>query len=124
MWGKPPIYIPESFCVEVRNFDAAQAWYRGKLDFRVASPDPDADRRNVQLQFAEEEQALTLVEKTTPRELLSLERNPPPVFFAVKLQKAHEWLKGRGISVGPIESDTGGNRLFRFQDLEGNQLEV
>jgi hypothetical protein len=46
------------------------------------------------------------------------------IFFAKNLEKAHEWLAGRGVAVEPTTTDSGGNRLFRFQDLEGNTIEV
>ena len=48
----------------------------------------------------------------------------PPVMFAKKLAEAHEYLSARGVHVGPIQSDSGGNQFFRFRDLEGNELEV
>jgi catechol 2,3-dioxygenase-like lactoylglutathione lyase family enzyme len=125
MWGEPPIYIPESFCVEVRNFDAAQAWYREKIGFKISSTDTETDARNVVFQFSQEDQSLTLIEKErVPRQALSFDRSPAPLFYAKKLGKAHSWLQGRGIAVGPIETDSGGNSLFHFQDLDGNKLEV
>jgi hypothetical protein len=48
----------------------------------------------------------------------------PVIFFAKNLQKAHQWLAARGVLVESITSDSGGNRLFRFHDLEGNPIEV
>ena len=48
----------------------------------------------------------------------------PPIVFARKLADAHEYLSTRGVDVGPIQSDSGGNQFFRFRDLEGNELEV
>ena len=47
-----------------------------------------------------------------------------PMLFAPNLQKAHDWLANRGIAVGPITSDSGGNQLFQFDDLDGNSIEV
>jgi catechol 2,3-dioxygenase-like lactoylglutathione lyase family enzyme len=46
------------------------------------------------------------------------------VFFARNLEKAHQWLAGRGVAVEPTTTDSGGNRFFWFQDLEGNRIEV
>jgi len=33
-------------------------------------------------------------------------------------------MEERGISVGPVRSDSGGNPFFQFQDLDGNSIEV
>jgi hypothetical protein len=46
------------------------------------------------------------------------------ILFAKNLEKAHQWLAGRGVAVEPTTIDSGGNRLFRFQDLERNTIEV
>jgi len=45
-------------------------------------------------------------------------------FFTKNLDKAHQWFAGRGVAVEPTATDSGGNRLFRLQDLEGNTIEV
>ena len=46
------------------------------------------------------------------------------IFFAKNLEKAHQWLAERGVAVELPTTDSGGNRLFRFRDLEGNAIEV
>jgi predicted enzyme related to lactoylglutathione lyase len=46
------------------------------------------------------------------------------MLFTKKIEAAYEELASRGISVGPIETDSGGNRFFRFPDSEGNEIEV
>lgn len=46
------------------------------------------------------------------------------IFFAKNLEEAHEWLAERGVTVEAITADSGGNRLFRFQDLDGNRIEM
>jgi catechol 2,3-dioxygenase-like lactoylglutathione lyase family enzyme len=125
MWGKPPISIPESFSLKVRNLDLAEEWFQAKLGSKIRSTDPDADVRNVSLQFSKDDEALTLEEaSSTDGPALGISRDAPPLFYAAKLENAHTWLLERGVAAGPIETDSGGNRLFRFQDLEGNRLEV
>jgi hypothetical protein len=47
-----------------------------------------------------------------------------PIVFTKKIEKVHEEFISKGIRVGPIESDAGGNRLFPFYDVEGNSIEV
>ena len=61
--------------------------------------------------------------------LVELEPGAPPenrhvIFFTKNLDKAHQWLAGRGVAGEPTATDWGGNRLFRLQDLEGNTIEV
>lgn len=46
------------------------------------------------------------------------------ILFTKKMEKAHEEFTTRGVAVGPIQSDSGGNRFFHFQDADGNAIEV
>ena len=46
------------------------------------------------------------------------------ILFTKNLDKAHQWLAVRGVAVEPTSTDSGGNRLFRLHDLEGNMIEV
>jgi len=46
------------------------------------------------------------------------------IFYAKNLEKAHQWLIHRGVAAQPVTADSGGNRFFRFEDLEGNAIEV
>src|ERR1700736_1946110 len=126
MWGKPPLYIPESFVVDVRDLQASRAWYKENLGFQDASADirDDSGEPSVLLQLTKDDQYLSLVETKSPASARPSYGNVPPIFFASNLAKAYEWLIKRGVSVQPIERDSGGNELFHFQDLEGNRLEV
>jgi hypothetical protein len=46
------------------------------------------------------------------------------IFFDKNLERAQQWLPGRQVFVGPVTTDSGVNRFFRFQDLEGNKIEI
>jgi hypothetical protein len=48
----------------------------------------------------------------------------PPLIFAGKLMVAREYPSSRGVNVGSLQEDSGGNHFFRFPDLEGNEFEV
>jgi hypothetical protein len=128
MWGKP-FYIADNFAVEVRNLGAARSWYKEKLDLRDARPgrEDDSGRPFADLQLSEGV-FLTLVEAEPssaiprPRQLGAFDSRP--ILFARNLQKAHDWMANRGIAVGPITTDSGGNQLFQFKDLDGNSIEV
>jgi hypothetical protein len=77
--------------------------------------------------------ALTLPGEDVPKILLSdwaevrqagYERsNGHAMLFCTKLKKAHEYLRGRGATVGPIQ-EGGGTEFFEVQDPEGNAIEV
>ena len=122
MWGKHPFWISDNCVMEVRNLGAARDWYKKTFGLREASGEreDDSGRPFVDLRVSNDDTALTLVE----REAASPAQSEHVIFFAKNLQKAREWLTERGVTVEAITSDSGGNRLFRFQDLEGNAIEV
>ena len=47
-----------------------------------------------------------------------------PILFAKRIEAAHKEFASKGIIVGPIQSASGGNRFFRFRDLDENEIEV
>ena len=47
-----------------------------------------------------------------------------PILFSRNIVAAHEEFASRGIAVGPIQRDSGGNQFFRFRHLDGNEIEV
>ncbi len=122
MWGKHPFWISDNCVMEVRNLEAARDWYKKTFGLREASGEraDDSGRPFVDLRVSNDDTALTLVE----REAASPVQGEHVIFFTKNLQKAREWLTERGVTVEAITTDSGGNRLFRFQDLEGNAIEV
>ena len=122
MWGKTPFWILDNCVIEVRNLGTARDWYKKTLGLREASGEREEDsgRPFVDLRVSNDDTALTLVE----REATSSAQSEHVIFFTRNLQKAREWLTERGVTVEALASDSGGNRFFRFQDLEGNAIEV
>jgi catechol 2,3-dioxygenase-like lactoylglutathione lyase family enzyme len=122
MWGKPPFSIADNCAVDVQNLAAVREWYKEKLGFREAlnNRQEDSGRRFVDLYISNDDIFLSLVELEPGASI----QNRHVIFFAKNLEKAHQWLEGRGVAVEPTTTDSGGNRLFRFRDLEGNNLEV
>jgi catechol 2,3-dioxygenase-like lactoylglutathione lyase family enzyme len=122
MWGKPPFSIPDNYAVDVRNLVGARDWYKEKLGLNDshAKRQDDSGRPFVDLQFSKNDAFLSLVE--LPPDASAENRHV--VFFTKNLEKTHQWLGARGVLVEPITSDSGGNRLFRFHDSEGNTIEV
>jgi catechol 2,3-dioxygenase-like lactoylglutathione lyase family enzyme len=122
MWGKPPFTIAENCSVDVLNLGAACEWYKEKLGLHEAHNDREDDSGQpfTDLYISNDDTFLSLVELKPGT---SAEKRHV-IFFAKNLEKAHQWLVGRGVTVEPTTTDSGGNRLFRFQDLEGNTIEV
>jgi catechol 2,3-dioxygenase-like lactoylglutathione lyase family enzyme len=122
MWGKPPFSIADNCAVDVQNLAAAREWYKEKLGLHEARNDrqDDSGRPFVDLYISNDDTFLSLVELKPG---VSAETQHV-IFFTKNLEKTHEWLAGRGLVVEPITTDSGGNRLFQFQDLEGNTLEA
>jgi predicted enzyme related to lactoylglutathione lyase len=80
----------------------------------------DSGRPFVDLRVSNDDTSLTLVEQ----EAAASTQSEHVIFFAKNLEKTHQWLMERGVTVEAATSDSGGNRFFRFQDLEGNAIEV
>jgi catechol 2,3-dioxygenase-like lactoylglutathione lyase family enzyme len=122
MWGKPPFIIPDGYGIDVRNLAAAREWYREKLGLRETKTEreDDSGRPFADLGLSSDGPFLTLVE---------MEPGASPggqhaILFARDLEKSRQWLQGRGVTVEAVATDSGGNRFFRFQDSDGNNIEV
>jgi catechol 2,3-dioxygenase-like lactoylglutathione lyase family enzyme len=122
MWGKPPLFIADNCVVDVRNLQAVVEWYKEKLGLRESRDreTDDSGRRFADLCISGSDICISLLEL----EQDASAETRHVIFFTKKIEKAHEWLAERGVSVEPITMDSGGNRLFRFRDLEGNLIEV
>jgi catechol 2,3-dioxygenase-like lactoylglutathione lyase family enzyme len=122
MWGKPPFWISDSCAVDVRNLGTARDWYKKTLGFREVSSDrqDDSGRPFVDLCTSSDDTILTLIERGAAESA----QTEHVIFFAKNLEKAREWFIERVVTVGTVTSDSGGNRFFRLQDLEGSVIEV
>src|ERR1700686_2082773 len=118
MWGKTPFWILDNCVIEVRNLGTARHWYKKTLGLREASGEreDDSGRPFVDLLVSNDETSLTLVE----REAAASPQSAHVISFVKNLEKARQWLIARGVTAEAVASDSGGNRFFRFQDLEGN----
>jgi predicted enzyme related to lactoylglutathione lyase len=121
-WRKPPFSISDNYAIDVRNLAASCDWYKEKVGLTEVDNDREEDsgRPFKDLCISRGGGFLSLVELRPG----GSPENTHFIFFAKNLTKAHQWLAGRGVLVKPIRTDSGGNRLFQFQDLEGNAIEV
>jgi len=120
-WTKKVLSFQDAVIVEVRDAAAAQRWYSEKLGLRYSST--TVEEASVVLGYSADDAELYLVEVSGNKDSES-QAGRPPIIFASKLAAAHEYLSSRGVAVSPVQSDSGGNKFFRFRDLEGNELEV
>lgn len=120
--GETSVWISDNCVIEVRNLGAARDWYKKTFGLREASGEREEDsgRPFVDLRVSNDDTALTLVEL----EATSSAQSEHVIFFTRNLEKARKWLIERGVTVEALASDSGGNRFFRFQDLQGNAIEV
>ena len=121
MWGAKKFYFGDNISVGVGDLNRAVAWYQEKLGLRLSPlkfEDCDA-----LLVFSKDDQiGLALVSIPTGQTEANVQSHP--ILFSKQLEACREEFASRGISVGAILNDSGGNRFFRFQDLEGNEIEV
>lgn len=125
MWGGPPFWIADNCAVDVRSIAAALEWYKEKLDLREIH-----DRK-------EDDSGRPFADVCVFRSrgmagvcsLVELEPGAAPskqhvIFYTKQLEKARQWLIDRGVPTEAIMADSGGNRFFRFFDLDDNAIEV
>ena len=121
MWGAKSFYFGDNISVGVRNLELAVAWYQQKLGLRL-TPLKSEDFEAF-LSFSKcYDTGLALVVIPPGETRANVEGHP--ILFKKKIEAAHSDLSSKVIDVGPIQSDSGGNRFFRFRDLEGNGIEV
>jgi catechol 2,3-dioxygenase-like lactoylglutathione lyase family enzyme len=122
MWGRPPFSIADNCAIDVRNLAASREWYKETLGLREVPDDREEDsgRPFVDLRIANDNAFISLLELKPGTSA----EGGHVILFAKNLEKAQQWLAGRQVFVEPITTDSGGNRFFRFQDLEGNKIEV
>jgi hypothetical protein len=120
-WSKKIFSSAGDVVVDVRDVVATQRWYSEKLGFSYASA--DVDEASLELGYSADSVVVYLVE-IVGNALPNKSPGRPPIMFARKVSDAHEYLSTRGVEVGLIQRDSGGNQFFRFRDFEGNELEV
>ena len=122
-WHKKVFTDSDSAGVDVLDIDAARIWYAEKLGFTYSSTNVDPEEADLLLGYSETE-ILFYFCRVIDGKRRNARPGHPPILFAKKVDDAHEFLIARGVDAGALQSDSGGNRFFRFRDLEGNEVEV
>jgi catechol 2,3-dioxygenase-like lactoylglutathione lyase family enzyme len=122
MWGGKHFYFGDNITVGVRDLDSAIRWYQEKLGLRRSEVYAGDDVDALLVLSKNDDVGLGLVVFGPEVGPDNLERHP--ILYSNKIEAAREDFLSRGVSVGPIQKDSGGNRFFQFQDMEGNTIEV
>lgn len=102
--------------LQVKDFEGSIKWYCDVLGFTLRWKDEKGGYAALDIG----ETPLTLVRATKePNKSASISFN----FFTPDIEKAHQLLIQNDVNVGSINED-GQVKWFKFQDLEGNELEV
>jgi len=122
MWGVRNFsFGGGSISVGVRDVGRAITWYQEKLKLRL-TPIKSEDFEALLAFDKEDQDGVALVLIPPGETKANVEGHP--ILFSKKLEKVREEFASRGVAVGPIQSDPGGNRFFQFPDVEGNTIEV
>jgi catechol 2,3-dioxygenase-like lactoylglutathione lyase family enzyme len=120
-WHKKILTEPDYVSVDVVNIDAARQWYEERLGLNYSSS--KVEEADVVLGYSEKDPRVYLC-RVVGNKRPNAQPGHPQILLTTRLDTAHEFLASRGVDTGPIQTDSGGNRFFRFRDLEGNELEV
>lgn len=108
--------------VGVKDLDRAVAWYCEKLALSRLTEKPCLGE--VHLGYQQRENAMIVLFPIPDGRLNVFSGRRPPILYSKNLESTHKEFDCLGISVGPIQSDSGGNRFFHFRDMEGNEIEI
>jgi catechol-2,3-dioxygenase len=90
MWDKPPLSMPDSYAIDVRNLAGLREWYKQKLGLQEANTDreDDSGRPFVDLYISNGDTFLSLVELPSGANA----DKPHVILYAKQLERAHKWL--------------------------------
>src|SRR5277367_6502707 len=113
LWSKRMFSSAGDVAIDVHDVATAQRWYSEKLGLLYFST--DVEEASMEMGYSADLIIIYLTE--IPGGEHSYKRpERPPIMFARKLTDAHECLSSRSVDVGPIQSDSGGNKFFHFRD--------
>ena len=122
MWGSRKLYSIGAIVVSVKDIDLAMAWYCNKLG--LSSQSKETDEVYIGHPGADSDMLPLIILVPIARGQTNFYADRHQVLFTKKLDALYAEFASREIQVGPLQSDSGGNRFFKWQDLEGNTIEV
>lgn len=121
MWGRKNFYFGDNISVGVKDLDGAIAWYEEKFGLK-RTPQKSEDFDAFLAIGKKDETGLALCLIPPGQSAVNVEGHP--ILFTKTIEAAYEEFSSKGVYVEPIQSDSGGNKLFRFRDLDQNVIEV
>jgi catechol 2,3-dioxygenase-like lactoylglutathione lyase family enzyme len=121
MWGRNNFYFGDNISVGVRDLSRAITWYQEKLGLRL-TPLESEDFNALLALSKNDDTGIALV--TIPAGEAAANVEGHPILFTKTIEACRQEFASRGVLVGPIQKDSGGNSFFLFQDVDGNKIEV
>lgn len=122
MWGSRKLYSIGAIVIGVTDMNRAVVWYCDKLGLSFQSK--ETDEVYIGHPSADSDMLPIIILVPIPRGQSNAYADRHQILFTRSLDALYAEFVSSGIQVGPIQSDSGGNRFFRWQDLEGNTIEV
>jgi catechol-2,3-dioxygenase len=122
VWGSRKLYSIGAIVVGVTDVNRAVEWYCEKLG--LSSQSKETDEVFLGHPSADSDMLPIIILVPIPRGRTNAYAERHQILFTRSLDAVHAEFVSRGIQMGPIQSDSGGNRFFKWQDLEGNTIEV
>jgi hypothetical protein len=122
------LFRTDSIILSYTDVEAAKQWWVNAFGCKVEKAPSDWDNplpSDLALTLPGDDVPTILLSSRSEMEQEHLDTTPPivSVMFCDKLEKGHEHLASRGISVGPIQ-DGGDMEFFEIRDLEGQLIEI
>jgi catechol 2,3-dioxygenase-like lactoylglutathione lyase family enzyme len=121
------LFSADSIAICCANVDATKRWWIEVFECKPTKLPADWDEplpSNVALKLPGTAEPVILLSNRAEVQQAGLAlRTDRPILFCGKLERAHEYLEGRGASPGPIQ-DGGGTQFFEVRDPEGNVIEI
>jgi len=121
------LFSADPIAICCANVDAVKRWWIEVFECQLVKVPADWDEpllSNVALKLpGAAEPVILLSDRAEVQQAGLALRTDRPILFCGKLERAHEYLEGRGASPGPIQ-DGGGTQFFEVRDPEGNVIEI
>jgi hypothetical protein len=123
-----PLFYTDSVTLAYSEVESAKRWWIDAFGCKVARVPSDWDcplPSDVALQLPGHDAPTILLNAKAEVEQAGYDRSSSVacVIFCGKLNKGHEQLTSRGMSVGPIQ-DGGDTQFFEIRDTEGNVIQI
>ena len=124
MWSSRKLYSIGAIVVGVADMDRAVAWYCDKLGLSFESKEPGSRGVYLGHPSGDLDMIPMIILVPIPRGQTNVYADRHQILFTRKLDAVYAEFASLEIQMGPIQSYSGGNRFFKWQDLEGNTIEV